>query len=247
MKLLAAVLALTASFSVAFSAHAETREELEAKLMVEEPYEAPQGQIFNEEAYFRGELAINQFTNVVVVNKAAYGPRAQTARLYINRQLILTTKVSTGREDVEYINPFKGIFRKVFQAKGTSESHWRHTLRGFYGVTRVMDENYKSGESKVQMPYAMFFNDSHGLALHQVPPDLIGGEAAGIAALGSRASSGCVRVNKDQVIQIHNAVVAADQGQVPVIDSRTGEQVVDPYGRPQTKIGWKTVVIVEEY
>ncbi|MDG0815107.1 L,D-transpeptidase [Bdellovibrio svalbardensis] len=248
MKLLAAaMLVLATTISVAPSAHAETVQELEAKLMVEKPYEAPRGRLFDEEAYFRGELAINQFTNVVVVNKAAYGSEAQTARLYINRQLVLKTKVSTGREDVEYIAPLKGLFRKIFQTKGTSESHWRHTLRGFYGVTRVMDENYKSGESKVQMPYAMFFNDTHGLALHQVPPDLIGGEANGIAALGTRASSGCVRVNKDQVIQIHDAVVAADQGQVPVIDSRTGQQVVDQYGRPQTKIGWKTIVIVEEF
>ncbi|QDK39397.1 L,D-transpeptidase [Bdellovibrio sp. NC01] len=247
MKLLIAVLAVTAAFSAPHTAKAETQAELEARLMVEKPFEAPAGHIFDEEAYLRGELAINQFTNVVVVNKAARGPMAQTARLYINRQLVLTTKVSTGREDVEYISTFKGIFRKVFNQKGTTESHWRHTLRGFYGVTRVMDENYKSGESKVQMPYAIFFNDVHGLALHQVPPDLIGGEAAGIAALGSRASSGCVRVNQDQIIQIHNAVLAADQGQVPVIDSRTGQQTVDQYGRPQYKNGWKTIVIVEEY
>lgn len=245
MKLLSAALVLAASFAVSFTAHAQS--EAEAKFMVEKPYEAPVGRIFDEEAYFRGELAINQFTNVVVVNKAAYGETAQTARLYVNRQLLLTTKVSTGREDVELINPFKGIFRKIFQTKGTSESHWRHTLRGFYAITRVMDENYKSGESKVQMPYAMFFDDTHGLALHQVPPDLAGGEAAGIAALGKRASSGCVRVNKDEVIQIRNAVLAADKGEVPVIDSRTGQQVLDKYGRPQTKSGWKTIVIVEEY
>lgn len=247
MKLLVAGLLVAVSFSAAPSVHAATQAEIEAKLMVEEPYEAPAGKLFDEEAYFRGELAVNQYTNVVVVNKAAYGPEAQTARLYINRQLILKTKVSTGREDVEYINPVKSIFRKIFQTKGTTESHWRHTLRGYYGVTRVMDENYKSGESKVQMPYAIFFNDSHGLALHQVPPDLIGGEAAGIAALGNRASSGCVRVNKDQIIQIHDAVVAADQGQVPAIDSRTGQLVLDPAGRPVYKTGWKTIVIVEEY
>lgn len=158
----------------------------------------------------------------------------------------MTTKVSTGREDVEIVGTFSGIFRSIFGSKGATESHWRHTVRGFYGLTRVMDFDYRSGESKFMMPYAMFFNDHHGLALHQVPPDLGGGEAAGIAALGTRASSGCVRFNRDAIIYIHNAVVAAGQGQVPVIDSRTGRNVFDKYGQPQYKFGWKTLVIIEE-
>lgn len=247
MKFLIAALMLAASFAALSPANAESREELEAKLMTEEPYEAPQGQLFNEEAYLRGELAINQFDNVIVVNKAAQGATAQTARFYSNRQLILTTKVSTGRENVEYVSSVQGLLRTIFQSRGTSHSHWRHTLRGFYAVTRVMDADYESGESKFHMPYAMFFNDVHGLALHQVPPDLVGGEAAGIAALGTRASSGCIRVNQDEVIQIHNAVLAAGQGDVPVIDSRTGVQVVDQEGLPVVKNGWKSIVIVEEY
>lgn len=247
MKFVPMILAATAMFALPFSAHAETQAEIEAKYMVEEPYEAPVGKLFDEEAYFRGELPINQFVNVAVVNKAASGPDAQTLRFYTNRQLVLTTKVSTGRENVEIVNPVSGFFRSLFNTKGATQSHWRHTLRGFYGVTRVYDENYRSGESNFQMPYAMFFNDSHGLALHQVPPDLGGGEAAGIAALGSRASSGCVRVNKDQIIQVHDAVLAADKGQVPAIDSKTGQQILDQRGEPVFKNGWRTIVIVEEY
>ena len=246
MKLLLAGLVFAMATTAVNSAKAETDEQIEQRLMVEEPYEAPKGVLFNEEAYLNGATAYNDYTNVIVVNKAEQGPGAQTARLYVNRQLILTTKVSTGREDVEIVGSVTGFFRKILSTKGTSESHWRHTLRGFYEVTRVKDENYQSAESKFRMPYAMFFNDSHGLALHQVPPDLSGGEEAGIEALGSRASSGCVRVIKQDIEQIHQAVVAADQGQVPVIDSKTGLQVIDQSGQPQYKVGWKTLVIVEE-
>lgn len=251
MKSLLAVFVLAATFSakaqVVESYSSNSVADQAAKLMVEEPYEAPIGKIFDEEAYFRGELPVNQYTNVIVVNKAAKGPEAQTVRLYTNRQLMLTTKVSTGREDVEIVNPVKSLFRKIFNTKGTTQSHWRHTLRGYYGVTRVYDFDYKSGENNFHMPYAVFFNDSHGLALHQVPPDLAGGEAAGIAALGHRASSGCVRVSEAGIIQIRQAVLAADQGQVPSIDSKTGLQKVDDQGRPQFRNGWKSIVIVEEY
>src|SRR5687768_10502027 len=72
-------------------------------LMIEDAYEAPVGRLFNEAAYFKGNTYLNEYTNVIVINKAAKGPTAQTLRLYTNRQLILTTDVSTGREDIEKI------------------------------------------------------------------------------------------------------------------------------------------------
>lgn len=213
--------------------------------MVEETYEAPYGRLFDEEAYFRGETYLNQYTNVIVINKAASGREAQTLRLYTNRQLMLRTLVSTGREDLEYVTPLRGIFNKLF--KGATESHWRHTTRGFYTVKRVENANYRSGESKFKMPFAMFFNEWRGLAVHQVPPDLSSGEQAGEMALGSRASSGCVRVHKDYIQQIHSAVVAADKGQIPVLDTRTGRPQRDEDGRVVYTSGYKTIVIVEEY
>lgn len=246
MKLAWSFLLLALSLNSGSLALADEQAQIEAKLKVEDLYEAPMGIIFDENSYLAGESILNNFTNVIVVNKAAEGPMAQTARVYINRQLVLVTPVSTGREDVEIVGVFDSLLRSVF-TKGSTNSHWRHTVRGFYPITRVMDENYTSGESKFHMPYAMFFNDHHGLALHQVPPDLGGGEAAGIAALGHRASSGCVRVNRDEVAFIHNAVVAADKGQIPAIDSRSGRQLVDQSGQPIFKYGWKSIVIVEEY
>ncbi|MFS4459105.1 L,D-transpeptidase [Bdellovibrio sp. HCB2-146] len=224
---------------------AETKAEFEARIMTEDSYEAPRGVLFDEEAYFRGETPLNEFVNVIVINKAARGPDAQTLRLYTNRQLRLTTKISSGREDVEHIGVFRGIINGIF--KGTTESHWRHTTRGFYTIKRVHGYNYRSGESKFHMPYAMFFNEKRGLAVHQVPPDLSGGEAAGEAQLGKRASSGCVRVHKSRILDIHSAVTAADKGLVPVIDTRTGRHLVDRDGRPRYEKGFRSIVIVEEY
>ncbi|KYG68793.1 hypothetical protein AZI87_06070 [Bdellovibrio bacteriovorus] len=237
------LLLLATLFSV--NSFAQSRNEAERRLMVEDSYEAPRGQLFDEEAYFRGETYLNQYTNVIVINKAASGPMAQSLRLYTNRQLMLKTKVSTGREDLEYITPIRGVINKIF--KGSTESHWRHTTRGFYTIKRVENANYRSGESKFKMPYAMFFNEKRGLAVHQVPPDLSGGEAAGEAMLGKRASSGCVRVHKNHIYTIYSSVLAADKGQVPVLDTRSGRPLVDKYGEVRYERGYKTIVIVEEY
>lgn len=245
MKILVAFLtALLTSFLLIPSAHADAKADAEKRLMVEDPYEAPAGQLFDEAAYFADQTPLSQYVNVIVVNKAA---KAQTLRLYTNRQLILTTKVSTGREDVEYVSPVSSFLRRFGVKKGTTESHWRHTTRGFYTVKRVEGADYVSGESKFHMPYAMFFNEDHGLAIHQVPPDLVGGEAAGEAALGQRASSGCVRVHKNVIVTIHDAVIAADRGQIPVLDTRTGAPILDAGGKVTYDKGYRTIVIVEEY
>ncbi|AFY03301.1 hypothetical protein Bdt_3626 [Bdellovibrio bacteriovorus str. Tiberius] len=228
-----------------FNTFAQSRSELERRMMVEDSYEAPRGRLFNEQAYLRGETYLNQYTNVIVINKAASGSQAQTLRLYTNRQLMLSTYVSTGREDLEYISAVRGVVNKIF--KGATSSHWRHTTRGFYTIKRVHGYNYRSGESKFHMPFAMFFNETRGLAVHQVPPDLSGGEAAGEAMLGKRASSGCVRVHKNQIQTIHRAVTAADRGIVPVLDTRTGQPKYDQNGKVRYESGYKTIVIVEEY
>lgn len=242
--LLALVTLILTSLALIPVAQAESREEREQRLMVEDIYEAPAGVLFNEDAYFRGETVLSQYVNVIVINKAAH---AQTLRLYTNRQLILTTDVSTGREDVEYINPVKSIIRRITNGKGTTTSHWRHTTRGFYTMKRIEGPDYRSGESQFQMPFAMFFNEMRGLAVHQVPPDLNGGEAAGEAALGRRSSSGCVRVHKNVVQDIHTAVVSADRGQIPVLDTRTGNPKLDGNGKVVYDRGYRTIVIVEEY
>src|SRR5437868_6606862 len=140
---LALITIILASFAMIPAAHAETREEAEARLMVEDSYEAPAGPLFFEDAYFKDQTALSQYVNVIVINKAA---NAQTLRLYTNRQLILQTKVSTGREDVEYVTPVAGFLRRF--SRGAVESHWRHTTRGFYTVKRVEGADYQSAENK---------------------------------------------------------------------------------------------------
>lgn len=249
MKAVLGFLVFAIAYAVMISpVHAQVENAQPLKLqMVDDATEAPAGKLFDEEAYFKGETFLSQYTNVIVINKAARGNGAQTLRLYTNRQLRLTTKVSTGREDLEIVNPIAGAFRKIFNAKGTKESHWRHTTRGFYNVKRVYGYEYRSGESRAQMPYAMFFNDQRGLAVHQVPPDLAGGELAGIKALGSRASSGCVRVHGSYITEIHGAVKAAGKGQIPLLDTRTGQPVLDSRGQVKYTNNWSTIVVVEEY
>ena len=214
--------------------------------MVEDSYEAPLGvKLFDEAAYLNGTATYNAYSNVIVINKKAKGPGAQTLRLYTNGRFVLETKVSTGVESLEYVTALSGFFRQF--GRGATHSHWRHTTRGVFTVKRVEAGDYKSNESNFHMPFAMFFNDKRGLAVHQVPPDLKGGEKAGENALGNRASSGCVRVHKDTIQQIHGAVVAAGTGETPVLDSRTGEVVLKENGQKSFQVGYKSIVIVEEY
>jgi hypothetical protein len=75
---------------------------------------------------------------------------------------------------------------------------------------------------------------------------LSGGEAAGEWQLGSRASSGCVRVHKNTIQAIHRLVSEAGKGLVPEIDTKTGLQVVNADGTLKTKEGFRTIVIVQE-
>lgn len=211
---------------------------------VEPAYEAAAGRLFDEEAYLAGTSVLNQFTNVIVVNKAAKGSTAQTIRMFTEGKEVQLafSKVSTGKEDVEMVKGFTKLFRKL-GARGTTTSHWRHTTRGFYSVKRVEGQNYKSGESSFHMPYAIFFNSTNGLALHEVPWEF---SEAGHAALGRRASSGCVRVHKNTIPTINEAVRDAGKGLVPVINIKTGLQETDAQGNLKTQQGWKSIVIIEE-
>jgi lipoprotein-anchoring transpeptidase ErfK/SrfK len=218
-------------------------------LMVEPAYEASAGVLFDEAAYLAGTSPISQFTNVLVVNKAAQGTTAQTIRMFTDGKEVQLemNKVSTGAEDVEMVSAGKKTLRKIgrlFGAKGSFESHWKHTTRGFYSVKRVEGANYTSGSSKFHMPYAVFFNDVEGLALHAVPPEFA--DQGGNAQLGRRASSGCVRLYKTVIPGVNQAVRDAGKGLVPVINIKTGLQELDAKGNPKTQNGFKSIVIVQE-
>lgn len=245
MKVFKVLLSFATVSLFALPSLAISREEAKEKFMVEDSYEAPPGKIFDEADYLNGTSNFKGYTNVIVINKKDQGPGAQTLRLYTNGELVLSTKASTGLENLEYVTPFKGFIRKF--GRGSRASHWRHTTSGVYTVKRVEGPTYKSRESKFTMPYAMFFNDKRGLAVHAVPPDLSDGEASGERSLGQRASSGCVRVHKNVVQQIHQAVVSAGIGETPVLDTRTGDYVLESNGQKAYQNSYKTIVIVEEY
>ena len=221
-----------------------SEKEKDVLLMKEDATESAYGLLFNEEDFLSGLTPWSQFDNVIVVNKAANGSTAQSLKLYSHRQLILETKVSTGREDVEKVSMLTGFFRKF--GKGSTTSHWRHTTRGFYTIKRIENSEYRSGESKFKMPYALFFNSTRGLAIHQVPPDLSSGEKSGENALGTRASGGCVRIHKNVMPTIHQIVTSAGKGSVPVIDTKTGIQKLDASGQPAYENWYRTLVIVQE-
>jgi len=221
-----------------------TAQELEDRRMTtEDSYEAPMGQLFDEAKYLAGETWLHQFENIIVINKKAKGPGAQTIRFYTNGRLVISSKVSTGLENIERVGVLKAAVRWLPGVRGTTTPHWRHTSRGFYTIKRVENVNYKSSESEFKMPYAMFFNDKRGLAVHQVPPEIEGGNSL----LGKRASSGCVRVHQDTAQRMNFAVRNSGKGMVPVIDSRTGRPVTDANGQVKYQMGWKSIVIVEEY
>jgi hypothetical protein len=214
---------------------------------VEPAYEASTGLLFNEAEYVSGQSPLSQFDNVIVVNKAERtktSTTGQSIRMFSHGVEVNLEKnnVSTGKEDVEIVKGFTKFIRKL-GAKGTTTSHWRHTTKGFYSVKRVEASNYQSGESSYHMPYAIFFNDVNGLALHEVPWEF---SEEGHAALGNRASSGCVRVHKDTIPGINQAVRDAGKGLVPVIDTKTGLQEVNPDGSLKTTTGWRTIVIIQE-
>lgn len=243
MKVSHLLMAVVALQFVVGGAFAQKRKKA-AEYMVEPAFEASAGRLFNEKEYLAGKSILNKFENVIVINKAADGTTAQTIRMYSNGSQVqlANNKVSTGKEDVEMVKGVVKLFRKL-GGKGTTKSHWRHTTRGFYSVKRVEGQNYQSGESDFHMPYAVFFNDTNGLALHEVPWEF---SAEGHEALGNRASSGCVRVHKATIPGINEAVRSAGKGLVPVINTKTGLQERDENGQPKTQTGWKSIVIVEE-
>jgi L,D-transpeptidase catalytic domain len=218
-------------------------------MKVEPAFEAPKGLLFNEADYLSGKSALSQFDHVIVINKAIRtktSTTGQTIRMFSHgvEVTLPKTNISTGKEDVEKVKGVAKLIRRWGWAKGTTTSHWRHTTKGFYSVKRVEGANYQSGESSFHMPYAVFFNDVNGLALHEVPWEF---SAEGHGLLGQRASSGCVRVHKDTIPGINKAVRDSGKGLVPVINTKTGLQEKNADGTLKTnKDGWRTIVIVQE-
>lgn len=183
------------------------------------------------ESDFQNYPWLNEFTNVIVVNKANKGFDRQTLRLYVNGQLQLLTKVSTGRETYE-AGCAPGQDPKVNHCSG--RAYWSTTPVGYFDIKKL-DQNYFSNLWKTWMPYAVFFEA--GIATHQAPAGTEG-------KLGSRASGGCVRMHPDMAPIIFKTVQNTVQGLVPVLD-RSGEPKKTKAGDTIRAIGNKTLVIVQ--
>lgn len=172
-----------------------------------------------------------EYTNIIVINKANDGSEKQTLRLYVNGQLQMQTKISSGREKFEAgCKPGQEPKRDHC----SNRPYWSTTPVGYFDVDKL-DERYFSNLWQTWMPWAVFFES--GIATHQAPAGTEG-------KLGERASGGCIRMHPDKAPIIFKAVQAAGQGLVPVI-RRDGELAKTAAGDTIRKIGYKTLYIVQ--
>lgn len=175
--------------------------------------------------HFSGQFSESDFVNkpwmrdfrlVIVVNKAATGPTAQTLRVYESTQLIYGTKISTGREGFELRRKNKSC------AGAPPKSYWSQTPTGFY-TPKFLSKDHKSSSWDSDMPYAVFFDIDNGLALHQAAPSYM-------SMLGQRASGGCVRQDKQSAEYIFNMIAATENAIVPGVNV-DGTPVLDENGQ----------------
>lgn len=179
-------------------------------------------------AVFQTNSWINEFENVIVINKANTGSSKQSMVVYQRGVKVLETKVSTGREKQE---PKK---RWIF-GKGAKYSYFSSTNTGYYTPT-FTSRLHKSKLWKSYMPYSVFFDG--GTAIHQAPE---GTEYA----LGTRASGGCVRASLQASSYIFNMVNASGKGMIPAF-TKDGQPVLQANGDVKRREGYKTLVIVED-
>lgn len=197
---------------------------------VNAPPSEPQIRTF-QESDFQNYPWLKEFTNVIVVNKSNSGSDRQSIKLYVNGTLTLISKVSTGREKYE-AGCKPGQDPKTDHC--SVRAYWSTTPVGYFDVDKLV-ENYFSNLWKTWMPYAVFFES--GIATHQAPAGTEG-------KLGQRASGGCVRLHPNVAPVIYKTVQDAGQGLVPVV-SRNGEIKKTPAGDSIRRVGYKTLVIVE--
>ncbi|RYZ72047.1 MAG: murein L,D-transpeptidase [Proteobacteria bacterium] len=164
------------------------------------------------------------FPVVIVINKAAKGPTAQTMKVYHRGQLAHTFAVSTGRETEE-------------TATKSGRNYFSTTPTGWYAPTRTY-EKYHSTLWQADMNNSVFFNG--GIAMHATTRDHY-------KELGSRASGGCVRLHPTNAKIVYDLVLAEGKGEVPVY-TRTGQVTIEGFWKKKVKMAknWNTLIIVED-
>lgn len=128
---------------------------------------------------------------------------SQTIRIYQRGQLIRKTKVSTGRGSFQ-LRGRKAHCEKPF------ESYHTYTEPGYYNF-EVLARDYKSKSYDADMPYAMFYNRTRGLALHAAL-------TSKIPNLGTRDSGGCTRLDPNTAFDLFERVMATRGYPVPKLD-----------------------------
>lgn len=128
----------------------------------------------------------------------------QTVRIYHRGQLIRKALISTGR------GSFQLRGRKSY-CEQPVESYHTFTEPGYYTFQELLKE-YKSKSYDADMPNAMFYNRGRGLALHEVNLD------SKIAALGTRASGGCTRMDPNTAATLFEMINPTQGATIPMID-----------------------------
>jgi hypothetical protein len=190
------------------------------------------------------------FDLFLYVSKSTEGPLAQ--RMYVfaksrsksrNEELTLLHDwpVSTGRETMEVDN------NGVLTSTATPVGYYQFDPKRFY-------RKYSSSQWGKPMPNSMFFNwvvrgYQTGLAIHGVS------DMDEVAALGTRASAGCVHLSPEASEALFNLVLHDYRGLVPrfAYDSQTqtasnnGKLSQGDNGAPRMVQGYKALVVIENY
>lgn len=131
-------------------------------------------------------------------------PGAQTIRIYENGRLLRLAAVSTGR----------GTFELRAKSSACSfrpaKSYYSYTENGYFTFQELI-KDYESNDYDADMPNAMFYDRSRGLALHEVFLK------EKINALGARASGGCTRLDPDTAETLFGLISATQGAAIPVL------------------------------
>lgn len=157
---------------------------------------------------------------IIVINKSATGPGAQTVRVIENGRTTYEWKTSTGRERMEKAKSGRQYF-------STTPTGWFYP----YYIVR----NHYSNTWQVNMEFSVFFNG--GIAVHATTPDLY-------YLLGKRASGGCVRLRHEGAEYLYSRILQLGKGLVPVV-RRNGSIARNWRGHVIREYNYKTLIIVE--
>ena len=190
------------------------------------------------------------FDLFIYVSKAERGPWAQHMYVFVKERgspsdakliLLENWPVSTGREAIERAR--------------NGERVSTDTPAGYYELdpSRFFVQ-YRSAQWQLDMPNAMFFDWSNrgyqtGLAIHGVS------DVDSVAALGQRASAGCVQLPLEASEKLFDLVRDNFEGEVPRfaydektrVTSNKGDLARDEDGNLVMMDGYRALVVIDNY